>query len=91
MVPIALLVEKRRRLMSSGSAAGMMSWFAEMNWMRASSRFRAVSPSLVMMTRIGIKPCWMYCRRKKLHWSGSLQGSAAMVTFSSGWVSKAAY
>ena len=37
-------------------AAGILSLLAEMNCMRASSRERAVSPSLVMMTRTGMRP-----------------------------------
>lgn len=44
--------------MSSRVAAGRTSLLAEMNWMRTSSRERAVSPSLVKMTRMGMKPCW---------------------------------
>ena len=55
LVPRALRVEKRRRLMSSRVAAGILSLLAEMNWMRTSSRERAASPSLVMMTRTGMR------------------------------------
>ena len=57
--PAVPLVEKRRRWMSSSVAAGILSLLMEMNWMRASSRERAVSPSLVKMTRMGSMPCWM--------------------------------
>ena len=53
-----LLMVKMRRLRSSRVAAGMVSLLAEMNWMRASSRERAGSESLVMMTRTGSMPCW---------------------------------
>src|ERR1700712_4107551 len=91
LVPMALFVEKRRRLMSSSVAAGILSLLAERNWMRTSSSERAVSRSLVMMTRTGMKPCWTYSRRKKLQFFGSSQGSAAMVTCSAAWLSKAAY
>jgi hypothetical protein len=45
--------------MSSSVAAGILSLLAEMNCMRASSRERARSESLVMMTRTGSRPCWM--------------------------------
>ncbi len=45
--------------MSSSVAAGILSLLMEMNWMRASSREMAVSPSLVKMTRMGSMPCWM--------------------------------
>ena len=48
LVPAALLVEKRRRLISSSRAAGMTSRLAEMNWMRAWSSERAVSLSLAL-------------------------------------------
>ena len=58
LVPKAERVEKRRRLMSSRVAAGMTSWLTEMNWMRTSSRERARSESLEMMTRTGTNPCW---------------------------------
>ena len=56
--PLTLLVEKRRRWMSSSVAAGILSLLTEMSWMRASSSESAVSLSLVKMTRTGMKPCW---------------------------------
>src|SRR3954470_2510787 len=90
-LPAAPLVEKRRRWMSSSVAAGILSLLMEMNCMRASSSESAVSLSLVKMTRMGMKPCWMYGRRKKSQSLGSSQGSTATVTFSLGWASKAAY
>jgi hypothetical protein len=57
-VGAADLLEKRRRWSSSSVAAGMTFWSAVMNWMRASSRVRGASESLVTMTRMGRKPWW---------------------------------
>ena len=88
---LALLEVKRRRLMSSRVAAGILSLSAEMNWMRASSRERAASPSLVMMTRTGMKPCCDVGEAEEVQSLVSSQGSAAMVTCSLGWASLAGY
>src|SRR5277367_293008 len=90
-VPWVLRKVNMRRLISSRSAAGILSLLAEMNCMRASSREMAVSPSLVMMMRTGIKLWATYGRRKKSQSFWWSQGSMAMVTCSLGWVSLAGY